>query len=267
MDQVNRTSDDVRGSVRERYGRLAREAGGDAVDCCGSDDCCGGESSVALTHVLYDTPAVADLPVEVTGLSLGCGDPVSLAGLRPGETMLDLGSGGGIDCFLAAQQVGPAGHVIGVDMTAEMVERARTNARKVGLDNVEFRLGEIEHLPVADASVDVVISNCVINLVPDKAQVFREVYRVLRPGGRMAVSDMVARAALPPELVADPEAWGACIAGAMVDEEYAAAVAAAGFQDVVVEPKDLPAEANADMGPLATQGQIYSARIRALKPT
>lgn len=266
MDHVNRTSDDVRGSVRERYGRLAHEAGDAAKACCGTDDCCGGGASVALTDVLYETPAVTDLPAEVTALALGCGDPVTLAALRPGETVLDLGSGGGIDCFLAAQQVGPAGHVIGVDMTAEMVERARANTRKVGLDNVEFRLGEIEHLPVADASVDVVISNCVINLAPDKAQVFREVYRVLRPGGRLAVSDMVARSALPPELVADPEAWAACIAGAIVDEDYAAAVSAAGFDDVVVELKDMPAEVDADMGPLATQGLIYSARIRAVKP-
>jgi ubiquinone/menaquinone biosynthesis C-methylase UbiE len=182
--------------------------------------------------------------------------------------VLDLGSGGGIDCFLAAKQVGARGHVIGVDMTADMSEKARANALKVGAENVEFRLGEIEHLPVADETVDVVISNCVINLSPDKPQVFREIYRVLRPGGRLAVSDIVTRAELSPEVKADLNSWAGCVAGATVDKDYVAAIEAAGFVDVTIGEKTIADADTATQLGLddATQSVIYSARVTATKP-
>jgi ubiquinone/menaquinone biosynthesis C-methylase UbiE len=184
--------------------------------------------------------------------------------------VLDLGSGGGIDCFLAAKQVGLAGHVIGVDMTPDMIEKARANARKMGVENVEFRLGEIEHLPVADETVDVVISNCVINLSPDKPQVFREAYRVLQPGGRLAVSDIVTRAELAPEVRQDLSSWAGCVAGATIDEEYVGAIEAAGFVDVKLEEKTFDDEGTATQVGLGidptTRSVIYSARVTAIKP-
>jgi arsenite methyltransferase len=204
-------------------------------------------------------------------MSLGCGDPVTLAGLKPSETVLDLGSGG-IDCFLASKQVGPAGHVIGVDMTADMLEKARANARDMGVENVEFRLGEIEHLPVADESVDVVISNCVINLSPDKPQVFRETYRALRPGGRLAVTDIVTRVDLPLEVKQDLGSWAVCVAGAWVDKDYVAAIEAAGFVDVAIQERTFDdstaAAATADLkiDPATAQQLAYSASVTARKP-
>lgn len=182
---------------------------------------------------------MAELPFDVTGMSLGCGDPVTLAELRLGQTVLDLGSGGGIDCFLASRQVGPSGHVIGVDMTADMMDKARANAHQLGAANVEFRLGEIEHLPVADETVDVVISNCVVNLSPDKPQVFREAFRVLRPGGRLAVTDIVTRVELPAEVRHDLDSWAGCVAGAWVDRDYVAAIEAAGFEEVQIEAREI----------------------------
>jgi len=180
---------------------------------------------------------LADLPADVTDLSLGCGDPVTLAGLRTGDTVVDLGSGGGIDCFLAAQRVGAEGRVIGVDMTPEMLKRARENAAKVGAANVEFRQGQIEALPVPDAIADVVISNCVINLSPDKPQVFREIFRALKPGGRVAVSDIVTNGPMPESLRNNMEAWSACVSGAIPAEDYAEGLRDAGFVDVQVMPK------------------------------
>jgi SAM-dependent methyltransferase len=190
----------------------------------------------------YSPEELAAVP-EDANLGLGCGNPTALAGLKPGETVLDLGSGAGIDCFLAARKVGPAGHVIGVDMTPEMLDRARDNARKSGLDNVEFRLGEIENLPVADNTVDVILSNCVINLSTDKPRVFREAFRVLKPGGRLMVSDLALKKPLPPEIRGSVEAYVACVAGAMVKEDYLAAIRTAGFADVqVVGEKVFPAE-------------------------
>lgn len=240
MTEATIQSDEIRNAVRERYGQIAREFDGLAASCCGPSAGCGdSQPNVTFAETLYDTPDVAELPFDVTGMSLGCGDPVILAELQAGQTVLDLGSGGGIDCFLAARQVGPSGRVIGVDMTADMIDRARANARKIGADNVEFRLGEIEHLPLADETVDVVISNCVINLSPDKPQVFREAYRVLRPGGRLAVTDIVTRAKLPPQIVENLGSWAACVAGAWVDEDYVAAIEAAGFEEVQIEAKEL----------------------------
>jgi SAM-dependent methyltransferase len=172
----------------------------------------------------------------VTDISLGCGDPVTLAALQYGQTVLDLGSGGGIDCFLAAKKVGPSGHVIGVDMTASMIETARANKRKIGAENVDFRLGEIEHLPVSDNTVDVIISNCVINLSPDKTQVFREAFRVMKPGGKLAVSDIVTDGPLPPEIKSNLSAWAGCVAGALDVRDYTRAIEDAGFRDVEITP-------------------------------
>jgi SAM-dependent methyltransferase len=174
------------------------------------------------------------VPGDVAGFSLGCGNPFALAGLQPGETVLDLGSGGGLDCFLAARQVGESGHVIGVDMTPEMIDRARAAARRGGYPNVEFRLGEIENLPVADGTVDAVISNCVINLSPDKGQVFREAFRALRPGGRLLVSDIVLAGELPAPLRENVELWAGCLAGAIAEAEYLRLIREAGFGEVSV---------------------------------
>ncbi|NIM93427.1 MAG: arsenite methyltransferase [Anaerolineales bacterium] len=235
--------DEVRSHVRDHYGKIASEfESSSTASCCGPAEpvsCgCGPEEVVDLdlAKMIYETPDVGELPEDVTGLSLGCGDPITLASLKPGQTVLDLGSGGGIDCFLAAKQVGETGHVIGVDMTAAMIEKARANKAKVGAENVEFRLGEIEHLPVSDETVDVVISNCVINLSPDKPQVFREAYRVLRPGGRLAISDIVTGGPLPEEVKESMAAWAGCLAGALEMNDYIAAIESAGFVDVQLEP-------------------------------
>jgi SAM-dependent methyltransferase len=203
------------------------------------------------------------LPVDVTGLSLGCGDPVTIASLKPGEHVLDLGSGGGIDCFLAARQVGVEGHVIGVDMTPAMLAQARANMERLGAANIEFRQGQIEALPVADNSVDVVMSNCVINLSPDKPAVFREALRVLRPGGRLAISDIVTEGGFSPELRADLSRWAECVTGAMDVDDYTELMRQAGFVEIVVADKRSAAE----IVPVQPgMPQLYSARITAVKP-
>jgi arsenite methyltransferase len=225
---------DIRSEVRKHYGEIAAKS---AAGCCGggaakSCGCGGADPRTEYSKKIYEAPEAEALPSEVTGLSLGCGDPVTLAQLKPGQVVLDLGSGGGIDCFLAAQRVGAAGRVIGVDMTAEMLEQARANKARMGADNVEFRMGEIEHLPVADSTVDVIISNCVVNLSPDKPQVFREAFRVLRPGGRLAVSDVMTDGPLPDAVRNSLAAWAGCVGGALDVADYAAAVEAAGFVDV-----------------------------------
>lgn len=235
---------DIRTVVRERYGAIAEKQASCCAPsqsqsaCCGSADDGQLVDSAQLSAVakLYEDPDVADLPVEVTNLSLGCGDPITLAALQPGQTVLDLGSGGGIDCFLAAKKVGPTGKVIGVDMTASMIERARANKAQLGAENVEFRLGEIEHLPVADNTVDVIVSNCVINLSPDKPQVFREAFRALKPGGKLAVSDIVTDGPLPQSIKNNLSAWAGCVAGAMDVKDYIAAIEAAGFTKVELTP-------------------------------
>ena len=275
MAEVMVQDNEIRSAVRERYGKIAREFDKNASSCCGPSACCGeSDADLSSVQMLYESPDVAELPADVTGMSLGCGDPVTLAELKPGQTVLDLGSGGGIDCFLAAKQVGSDGHVIGVDMTADMIEKARENAGQLAADNVEFRLGEIEHLPVADESVDVVISNCVINLSPDKPQVFREIYRVLRPGGRLAVSDIVTRVALPSVAKSALDSWAACIAGASMDSDYVAAIEAAGFADVQISAKDQDQEIvtngadqmSLEAGITIDPTIVYSARVTAAKP-
>jgi len=186
----DKNSETIHREVRKRYARLAKEDGAPAqgISCCAADSqCCPPDTDQAV--VFYDDQVIADLPNEVVGFSLGCGDPITLAELQPGQAVLDLGSGGGLDCFLAARKVAPDGHVIGVDMTPAMIDKAKENLMKQGLENVEFRLGEIEKLPVDDDSIDVVISNCVINLSPNKSQTFQEIFRVLKRGGKLAVSD------------------------------------------------------------------------------
>lgn len=249
--------------VRKRYARIAQEASPEvAANCCSvtsmsSISCCGGDSPQTLIPVsqLYETADVNELPKEVTTLSLGCGDPVTLAALKPGQTVLDLGSGGGIDCFLAARQVGADGFVVGVDMTFEMVERACANRARMGITNVDFQLGEIEHLPIADNSVDVVISNCVINLSPDKPQVFREAFRVLKPGGLLSVSDIVTEGPLPEEIRGNPDAWADCVAGALDVQEYLNAIRSAGFEEIQLTSSGC-----------VPRQTVFSAKITARKP-
>jgi arsenite methyltransferase len=247
---------EIRQAVRERYAGHATTG----TSCCGGTaatataaadsrcNCAPAAASDSISTALgYDAGDLAAIP-EGADLGLGCGNPLALLELREGETVLDLGSGGGIDCFLAARRVGPSGRVIGVDMTPEMLERARRNAREGGFDNVEFRLGEIEHLPVADGTVDAVISNCVVNLVPDKDQVFRDAYRVLKPGGRLSVSDIVLLGEIPVGLRESAEAYVACLSGAILRDDYLRLIREAGFVDVTVtgeqtfEPDDLVAE-------------------------
>jgi len=223
---------DVRAAVRKHYAEVALEQ----RPCCGpAAGCCGSQPAVATigTAIGYTTAELGTLP-EGSNLGLGCGNPLAFAALRPGDVVVDLGSGAGIDCFLAAQQVGPDGRVIGVDMTPEMLERARRNAARTGAANVEFRLGEIESLPVADCTADMVISNCVVNLSTDKPRVFREALRVLKPGGRLMVSDLVLARPLPGSVARSIAAYAGCIAGAMVKEDYLAAIREAGFAEVSV---------------------------------
>lgn len=264
---MNEQRSDIHEAVRERYGRLA--VGESEGGCCSDgSDCCGDEAVDVQLDSLYGNLYSADtswLPDEVTGLSLGCGDPITLAGLQPGQTVLDLGSGGGIDAFMAARQVGPSGHVIGVDMTPEMLVKAESNKQKVGLDNVEFRRGYIEALPVADDTVDVILSNCVINLSPDKAAVFREAYRVLRPGGRLAVSDMMTRGQFTAEERADLAAWSGCVTGAEDVAACAGALRAAGFADVSIVDKAEPSVELSGLPPESGAAKLFSARVTAVK--
>ena len=236
MEPVREKTQDERAEgmvaeVRERYGQIAETAG----SCCGpaAASCCGGGEQSLSLQMGYGKKDLSAVP-EGADLGLGCGAPIGLLALRPGETVVDLGSGAGIDAFLAAEEVGPEGRVIGVDMTPQMLERARRNAASAGRTNVEFREGRLEALPVEDGSVDAVTSNCVINLVPDKAAVFAEVARVLRPGGRMVVSDIVLDAPLPEAVRADIAAWVGCISGALRKEEYLGLVEGAGFTQVEV---------------------------------
>lgn len=238
--------DDLRSKVREGYGKIAEaEKASGGASCCGpTSSCCGpsqGQEAAALAEAIgYGTEELSAVP-EGANMGLSCGNPTAIASLKPGEVVLDLGSGGGFDVFIAGRKVGPTGRVIGVDMTSEMLSKARKNTasyrQSTGLDNVEFRLGEIEHLPVADGSVDVVISNCVLNLSPDKPQVWREITRVLRPGGRVAVSDLALLRPLPEDVASMVEALIGCVAGAVLVEETKRQARAAGLTNIVLEQK------------------------------
>jgi SAM-dependent methyltransferase len=254
--------------VRARYGAVATESG---VSCCApAASCCGPSTPETATdkarRMGYSEQELAAVP-DGANLGLGCGNPQAIAALQPGEVVIDLGSGAGFDCFLAAEQVGAAGRVIGVDMTHEMLAKARGNAGAIGVANVEFRLGELEHLPVADNTADVIISNCVINLVPDKAQVFREAFRVLKPGGRIAVSDVVNTAPLSNALRADPALLCGCIGGAAPRAQIEAWLTAAGFVDVRVEEKPESRELIRGWAPgMGIENHVVSAMIGARKP-
>jgi SAM-dependent methyltransferase len=251
-------ADDVRAVVRHHYGNIARGA---STAC--APGCCSSVGTAAAT--LGYTDKQVDAVPDGADLGLGCGNPTAIASLREGETVLDLGAGGGFDCFIAARQVGPRGKVIGVDMTADMVTRARENARKVNATNVEFRLGEIEHLPVADASVDAILSNCVVNLSPDKPAVFREAFRVLRAGGRLAISDVVATGPIPVELQNQAAALAGCVAGAAPLDDVRAMLASAGFVDVDVKIAPRSAEIVGAWLP-GIERFVASATIEARKP-
>jgi len=250
-------NDQVRAQVRTAYAKVAKGADGCSVGCCGTK----GSGSLGMGYTEAD---LASVP-EGSDLGLGCGNPQAIAAMRPGETVLDLGSGAGFDCFLAASRVGRSGRVIGVDMTPEMVTKARDNARRVSATNVEFRLGEIEHLPVPDASVDVIISNCVINLSPDKGAVFREAIRVLKPGGRIAISDVVSTHAIPKEVAESVEALTGCVAGAAPVDEVRALLAGAGFEAIKVDARPDSGAIIAQCMPGA-ESFLASAVIEAKKP-
>ena len=251
------SAEEIRTSVRDRYGAIAHGQGTE----------CGCSSSSSCAPALGYTAEEIALAPDGANLGLGCGNPQAIAALKPGETVLDLGSGGGFDCFLAARAVGKPGRVIGVDMTQEMIGLSRRNAAKAAFENVEFRLGEIEHLPVADASVDVIISNCVINLSTDKPQVFREAFRVLKSGGRLAVSDMVASGELPDELQGDLASYSACVGGASPVDALAAMIEAAGFADIRIDPKDESRSFVKDWVPgKGIENYVLSATIEAVKP-
>jgi SAM-dependent methyltransferase len=270
---------DIRTVVREKYGRIAEGkpgcCGATATEearqsSCGEVGCCGvGDGEAVLAQIGYSAEQAAALP-EGANLGLGCGNPLGYAALQPGEVVLDLGSGAGIDCFLAAREVGPTGRVIGVDMTPSMIEKARANAARSGAAQVEFRLGEIEHLPVADESVDAIISNCVINLSPDKPRVFRESFRVLKPGGRMLISDLVLTRPLPPEMKNDVDLYVGCVAGASLREEYLDLMREAGFADVEVVAQSGYSVGETLLEPGSPRADAFhavvSAKIRARKP-
>ena len=263
--------EEIRQAVLENYAAVARREGGSGcgpalTSCCGG----GGESVSISKQVGYSEEELASVPAGAD-MGLGCGNPQAIAALKPGETVLDLGSGGGFDCFLAARQVGETGRVIGVDMTPEMIGKARINAQrgaqKGGYTNVEFRLGKIEHLPVADRSVDVILSNCVINLSPDKAAVFQEAFRVLKPGGRLAVADIVATAALPEDARKDLALIAGCVGGAASIDEIETYLREAGFRQIRIQPKDESRELIREWAPgRRVEDYVVSATIEAVKP-
>jgi arsenite methyltransferase len=260
-----RNEDEVRSAVRDHYGVVARQGGaGPRAGCCSPSGC--GSGPDASLKLGYTTEDLTSVP-EGADMGLGCGNPQAIAALRRGENVLDLGSGGGFDSFLAAKQVGETGHVIGVDMTPDMVSRARRNAETLATRNVEFRLGEIERLPVADGSVDVVLSNCVINLSPDKNAVFRETFRVLKPGGRLAISDVVATAPVPEHLASEVAARSGCFAGALGVDAIGAMLKAAGFVDIEVDVIEGSASFIREWTPgSGAENFIASASIRATRP-
>jgi arsenite methyltransferase len=275
MESPETVAVDLKQVVKEKYGQAALRATGKGNSCCGSASNCGCPDPI--TSNLYDFSQIAQIPEEALLASLGCGNPTALAQLNPGEVVLDLGSGGGIDVLLSARRVGPSGKAYGLDMTDEMLSLAAENLRKSGLNNVEFLKGEIEHIPLPDNSVDVIISNCVINLSSDKGQVFREAFRVLRPGGRFAVSDVVTRGDIAPEVRKNLLLWVGCVAGALDENDYRQRLSKAGFEQIEIEPtriyqvddaRAFLAGQNLDVDVIAPEidGKIMSAFVRAVKP-
>ena len=266
-------NESIKETLRENYARAARRVSSQEGACCGTAAPCGNP----ITSNLYADSETGALPTEAIAASLGCGNPTALAELKPGETVLDLGSGGGIDVLLSARRVGPTGKAYGLDMTDEMLALARENQRKAGAQNVEFLKGEIENIPLPDNSVDVIVSNCVINLSGDKDRVLAEAFRVLRPGGRFAVSDVVVRGEVPAAIRRSVELWIGCVAGALEESEYRTKLSGAGFAEVKVEPtriyraedaKEFFAQANLDIEKIAplVDGKFMSAFVRARKP-
>jgi SAM-dependent methyltransferase len=266
---------DIKEAVKDRYSRAALRVVSGGSSCCGAEPAA--HSTDPISANLYDAKEKAQLPDEAVTASLGCGNPTALAELKPGETVLDLGSGGGIDILLSARRVGPAGKAYGLDMTDEMLALANENRRKSGVENVEFLKGEIEDIPLPENSVDVIISNCVINLSADKDRVLGEAFRVLKPGGRLAVSDVVVRGSIPTEIRRSIELWAGCIAGALQDSEYAEKLARAGFVDIEVEPtrvyrleqaREFLGNRGIDVDAIAGEvdNKFMSAYIRARKP-
>ena len=273
------SDESIKEIVKQKYALAAlRVTGGDAACCGPSSECCGSAASAdPITSNLYDAGQTSALPSEAVAASLGCGNPTALAELRPGEIVLDLGSGGGIDVLLSARRVGPTGKAYGLDMTDEMLALARANQAKAGVENVEFLRGEIEAIPLPADSVDVIISNCVINLSADKDRVFAEAFRVLKPGGRFAVSDVVVRGSVPSEIRKSVELWIGCVAGALEDQEYRAKLTRAGFEAIDLEPTRIYRAEDArefldregiDAGAIApaVDGKFISAFVRARKP-
>jgi SAM-dependent methyltransferase len=268
----------IREAVKEKYGEAASRVSSGGAASCGtsaSSACCGGDP---ITGNLYRAEQTAGIPEQAVLASLGCGNPTALAELKPGEIVLDLGSGGGIDVLLSARRVSPGGRAYGLDMTDEMLALARTNQKKAGVDNVEFLKGEIENIPLPESAVDVVISNCVINLSADKDRVLAEAFRVLRPGGRFAVSDVIVRGDVPAEIRKNIELWVGCVAGALKDSEYITKLKAVGFEEVTIEPTRVYKVADArqflsaqgiDADAIAAEveGKFMSAFIRAKKPS
>ena len=270
------STEDIREVVKQKYGEAALRVQGGRSSCCGSAPAVGGGCD-PITSDLYNAQQSGEVPEQALQASLGCGNPTALAQLNPGETVLDLGSGGGIDVLLSAKRVGPNGKAYGLDMTDEMLALARANQKKAGVENVEFLKGEIENIPLPDNSVDVIISNCVINLSSDKDRVLREAFRVLKPGGRFAVSDVVVTGEIPDVIRKRVELWIGCIAGAMRDSEYTDKLASAGFESIELEPtrvyqvedaRQFLAGQGIDVDAIAAQvdGRFMSAFVRARKP-
>ena len=271
------TTPDIKATVRDKYGEAARRVSSGSPGSCCATTCCGGSDGDPITSNHYSGAETATLPKEAVLASLGCGNPTALAELHQGEVVLDLGSGGGIDVLLSARRVGPTGKAYGLDMTDEMLELARENQRRAGVENAEFLRGEIEAIPLPDSSVDVIISNCVINLSTDKTQVLEEAFRVLKPGGRFAVSDVVIRGEVPADIRRSMELWVGCVAGALSETEYQHRLRDAGFEGIGVEPtrvyefedaKAFLGGAGLDSEVLAREvsGRIMGAFVRARKP-
>ncbi|MFI5095427.1 MAG: arsenite methyltransferase [Candidatus Acidiferrales bacterium] len=276
MENTNVENANIKELVREKYGQAALRAGSGGSSCCGAAPASGAACD-PITSNLYDSAQMEQVPEKALQASLGCGNPTALAKLNAGDVVLDLGSGGGIDVLLSAKRVGPTGKAYGLDMTDEMLALANENKRKAGAENVEFLRGEIEHIPLPDNSVDVIISNCVINLSADKDSVLREAFRVLKPGGRFAVSDVVTRGGISPQIRQSILLWVGCVAGALEENEYRDKLAAAGFERIEVEPtriyrvedaREFLTEKGLDVEALAPEvdGKFLSAFVRAVKP-